>query len=160
MRYSVIATTCRHWLSSHNRPTLAPRWVPFNGGLGDQQTQWLRHTLHEAKQRGDRVVIFSHIPVNVEVSVRLGRELGLSFAPCHHIADMTRPDGAGRAFHVHHLRLCPGEMSHQTECIKFAVNWYKRHTLSADTAHDYGGGMCRGVHCRTFPHGLSAPRLF
>ena len=51
--------------------TLTPRWVPFNGGLGRRQSLWLERTLEEAKQRDDRVIVFSHIPVYVEVSARL-----------------------------------------------------------------------------------------
>ena len=50
---------------------LVRRWTPLNGGLGRIQSKWLERTLNSAKQRGDRVIIFSHIPVYAEVSARL-----------------------------------------------------------------------------------------
>jgi manganese-dependent ADP-ribose/CDP-alcohol diphosphatase len=39
------------------------RFVPFNGGLGESQLQWLREELRTAKSRGDRIVVMSHVPM-------------------------------------------------------------------------------------------------
>jgi manganese-dependent ADP-ribose/CDP-alcohol diphosphatase len=39
------------------------RFVPFNGGLGEGQLQWLREELRAAKSRGDRIVVMSHVPM-------------------------------------------------------------------------------------------------
>jgi len=39
------------------------RYVPFNGGLGEDQLEWLRSELLAAKGRSDRVVVMSHLPL-------------------------------------------------------------------------------------------------
>ncbi len=40
-----------------------PRACNKCGGIGQQQKQWLRDTLREACDRGQRVIVFGHIPV-------------------------------------------------------------------------------------------------
>eukprot|EP00058_Branchiostoma_floridae_P021558 XP_002607048.1 hypothetical protein BRAFLDRAFT_68177 [Branchiostoma floridae] len=40
------------------------RFVLFNGGMGEEQLQWLRETLEVARQRGEKVVISGHVPVH------------------------------------------------------------------------------------------------
>lgn len=37
--------------------------MPFNGGLGAEQLEWLRETVSAAAERGDRVVVMSHVPM-------------------------------------------------------------------------------------------------
>lgn len=39
------------------------RWVPFNGGIGEEQLQWLQRTLTLAKQHQEKVILFCHQPV-------------------------------------------------------------------------------------------------
>lgn len=40
------------------------RFVPFNGALGAVQRDWLRTTVREAQQRGDSIVVLTHIPID------------------------------------------------------------------------------------------------
>jgi manganese-dependent ADP-ribose/CDP-alcohol diphosphatase len=44
------------------------RYVPFNGGLGSVQLNWLKDTVREAVARGDRVVVFGHLPMLPEAA--------------------------------------------------------------------------------------------
>ena len=44
------------------------RYVPFNGGLGNKQREWLRKELQAAVKRNDRVVLLSHVPLYVGAS--------------------------------------------------------------------------------------------
>ena len=44
-------------------PTERLRYVPFNGGFGQAQCQWLSEDLEQAKKAGERCLIFSHLPV-------------------------------------------------------------------------------------------------
>jgi|EP00670_Eutreptiella_braarudii_P007308 manganese-dependent ADP-ribose/CDP-alcohol diphosphatase len=37
------------------------RWVPYNGGLGDEQLEWMQRELHEAAAAGEQVVILCHV---------------------------------------------------------------------------------------------------
>jgi len=41
------------------------RYVPFNGGFGATQLTWLRAEVRAASQRGDRVVVLTHVPIYV-----------------------------------------------------------------------------------------------
>jgi manganese-dependent ADP-ribose/CDP-alcohol diphosphatase len=36
-------------------------FVPYNGGLGEEQLEWLRSTLRASHQAGERVIVLSHI---------------------------------------------------------------------------------------------------
>jgi manganese-dependent ADP-ribose/CDP-alcohol diphosphatase len=38
--------------------------VPFNGALSQQQLTWLRDELDDAKQQGQRVLVFGHCPLH------------------------------------------------------------------------------------------------
>ncbi|KAI8512344.1 hypothetical protein Bbelb_089830 [Branchiostoma belcheri] len=40
------------------------RFVMFNGGMGEEQLQWLRETLEVARQRGEKVIVSGHVPVH------------------------------------------------------------------------------------------------
>ena len=40
------------------------RWVPYNGGVSDEQLAWLSAVLQIAKDAGEEVVVFSHQPVH------------------------------------------------------------------------------------------------
>ena len=42
---------------------LEQRFVPFNGGFGEEQLRWLKHTLEAAEKQGNRVMIFTHTPI-------------------------------------------------------------------------------------------------
>lgn len=44
------------------------RFVPFNGGLGTAQLDWLRSTVREAVARGDRIIVFGHLAMLKEAS--------------------------------------------------------------------------------------------
>jgi manganese-dependent ADP-ribose/CDP-alcohol diphosphatase len=39
------------------------RWVPYNGGIGQEQLHWLKEILRKASERTEKVVIFCHQPV-------------------------------------------------------------------------------------------------
>eukprot|EP00656_Telonema_subtile_P045607 TRINITY_DN51863_c0_g1_i1.p1 TRINITY_DN51863_c0_g1~~TRINITY_DN51863_c0_g1_i1.p1 ORF type:complete len:323 (+),score=72.66 TRINITY_DN51863_c0_g1_i1:84-1052(+) len=40
------------------------RFVPFNGGLGKDQREWLAQTVRYAAAAGDKIVILTHIPID------------------------------------------------------------------------------------------------
>ena len=42
---------------------LEQRFVPFNGGLGTKQLEWLRSVLLKAKEKKEKVVLFTHAPL-------------------------------------------------------------------------------------------------
>ncbi len=57
---------CRPFTRSVRRRTAglqgdSRRFVPYNGGLGRAQLEWLDQELHEATVASERVVISSHI---------------------------------------------------------------------------------------------------
>ena len=55
---------------------LGNRWVPFNGGVGEEQLAWLRGQLSEAVANDERVIVFSHLLVHPETTAnRSGRTL-------------------------------------------------------------------------------------
>jgi len=39
------------------------RYVPFNGGIGERQIQWLRKEVVGARDRGDRIIVLTHVPM-------------------------------------------------------------------------------------------------
>lgn len=41
----------------------------FGGGLSSEQLSWLRQELREAKAEGQRVLVFSHMPLHPETCV-------------------------------------------------------------------------------------------
>ena len=51
-----------NWFAGIPRERL--RFVPFNGGIGDEQLAWLRSELAEAQELGERVVLLSHVPIH------------------------------------------------------------------------------------------------
>lgn len=40
-----------------------PNAEPWNGGIGEGQKEWLRQQLAEASAKGERVIVFGHIPL-------------------------------------------------------------------------------------------------
>mmetsp|Transcript_24525 Transcript_24525/g.43521 ORF Transcript_24525/g.43521 Transcript_24525/m.43521 type:complete len:462 (-) Transcript_24525:59-1444(-) len=44
-------------------PKERQRFVPFNGGVSDEQLEWLRSELHIAEKKGENTIIMSHIPL-------------------------------------------------------------------------------------------------
>ena len=48
----------------NNLPRDKFRFVPYNGGLGELQLQWLEQTLADAKSKDQRCIIFAHQPVH------------------------------------------------------------------------------------------------
>ena len=44
------------------------RFVPYNGGIGERQLEWLTETLITAKTQGELCFIFCHQPVHVKAS--------------------------------------------------------------------------------------------
>ena len=57
----------REWLEKARRPG-RPARVTNCGAVGQMQLKWLRDQLSAAKSAGDRVVLFSHSPLNETVS--------------------------------------------------------------------------------------------
>jgi manganese-dependent ADP-ribose/CDP-alcohol diphosphatase len=45
-------------LEGHDR-----RWMPYNGAFGGEQLAWLADTLDRAEEKGERAIVFSHVPV-------------------------------------------------------------------------------------------------
>lgn len=39
----------------------ACRWSPFNGGLGEEQLNWLKHTLATAVSNAEKLIVLSHV---------------------------------------------------------------------------------------------------
>ena len=54
-------TRAGHWFD--NLPKNKYRWVPYNGGIGSTQLQWLKNILRISVERSERVVIFCHQPI-------------------------------------------------------------------------------------------------
>jgi 3',5'-cyclic AMP phosphodiesterase CpdA len=50
------------WLPAHPRAA-HPNALPWNGGLGADQLAWLRATLARTGAHGERVIVFSHLPL-------------------------------------------------------------------------------------------------
>jgi manganese-dependent ADP-ribose/CDP-alcohol diphosphatase len=50
------------WLVGLEEKMELKRYVPCGGGIGPQQLEWLRATLHAARQIGERCIVFSHLP--------------------------------------------------------------------------------------------------
>ena len=44
------------------------RFVPFNGGFGTQQLHWLAHTLEEAVDQNQSILVASHLPLHLEAA--------------------------------------------------------------------------------------------
>ena len=44
-------------------PIEKKKFVPFNGGLGENQLKWLKNQLSEAHQKKQLVCLFGHIPI-------------------------------------------------------------------------------------------------
>jgi manganese-dependent ADP-ribose/CDP-alcohol diphosphatase len=40
------------------------RFVPFNGGVGEKQIEWLSAQLKEAKEQGEKCILMSHVPLH------------------------------------------------------------------------------------------------
>lgn len=51
-----------HWIERLEREG-KQHAQPWNGGIGDQQKQWLQDTLAQAAAEGQRVIVFGHIPL-------------------------------------------------------------------------------------------------
>ena len=68
------------WPEDSENHTQAAQWLerlksegkpyaqPWNGGIGEQQKQWLTDTLREAEERGEKAIVFGHIPLLAEAS--------------------------------------------------------------------------------------------
>jgi len=51
------------------------RWVPFNGGVGATQLEWLRAELKRSKENEEKVLIFCHLLVHPKTTSGTGRTL-------------------------------------------------------------------------------------
>ena len=40
------------------------KYIPFNGGLGEAQLTWLKREVVEARDRGDKIIVLSHVTLN------------------------------------------------------------------------------------------------
>jgi len=54
------------WL--HNLEATQYRFVPFNGGLGETQREWLRIVLQDAVNNDEIVLVFCHVPILPQAS--------------------------------------------------------------------------------------------
>jgi manganese-dependent ADP-ribose/CDP-alcohol diphosphatase len=59
----------KDWLDQHKSDAY-PSARAWNGGLGEQQREWLKLELASAEQAGQKVVVFSHHPVLAESSTK------------------------------------------------------------------------------------------
>lgn len=41
-----------------------PRFVEYNGGIGDEQLLWLENELQQASEAGQQVITFGHVPIH------------------------------------------------------------------------------------------------
>lgn len=57
----------QEWLDTHDRAD-HPQAFRWNGGFGAAQLAWLETTLADAREAGERVVIFSHHPVSPDAA--------------------------------------------------------------------------------------------
>ena len=48
----------------------AMKFMPYNGGIGEVQKEWLRRELVASKTRGERAIVFTHVPVWHEASTK------------------------------------------------------------------------------------------
>ncbi|KAL1496478.1 hypothetical protein AB1Y20_016432 [Prymnesium parvum] len=71
------------------------KYVPFNGGVGARQMQWLRKEVVSARERGDRIVILSHLPVLADASSH--RTL---MYDCDEVLRILHEDGCGHVVAV------------------------------------------------------------
>lgn len=64
------------WIKQHNKndlginggwfdglPLSKKRWVPYNGGISDEQLEWLQDTLSRSRENEENVVIYCHQPI-------------------------------------------------------------------------------------------------
>ena len=47
----------------HNLPLQNYRFVPYNGGVSEEQLQWLEDVIRKSSERKEKVLCFSHQPV-------------------------------------------------------------------------------------------------
>lgn len=52
-----------------NHEGIARRFVMFGGGISSDQLAWLKQQLHSAKQDGQQVLLFSHLPLHPDTCV-------------------------------------------------------------------------------------------
>ena len=48
---------------------VARRFVMFGGGISSEQLSWLRQQLRDANEAGQRVLLFSHLPLHPDTCV-------------------------------------------------------------------------------------------
>lgn len=53
----------RQWVEKLRAEGMSEEQTCDRCGLGEGQRQWLRETLREARERGERVIVFGHIPI-------------------------------------------------------------------------------------------------
>eukprot|EP01064_Diplonema_japonicum_P036658 TRINITY_DN8320_c0_g1_i1.p1 TRINITY_DN8320_c0_g1~~TRINITY_DN8320_c0_g1_i1.p1 ORF type:complete len:356 (+),score=88.01 TRINITY_DN8320_c0_g1_i1:42-1070(+) len=42
---------------------LDARWVPFNGAVGEIQAKWLKNVVRDSVEKGEKLIVFSHVPL-------------------------------------------------------------------------------------------------
>jgi len=110
------------------RDTLQARFVPFNGGVGKRQLQWLAEQLGQARARGQRVAVFSHVPFSPS-----------SVAPTHEAGDIF------------------STLLWNYEELNAVLEPFAGSTVAAVfCGHNHGGsfGMCAGIPHFTLPSPL------
>eukprot|EP00966_Prymnesium_polylepis_P095476 2211647-Prymnesium_polylepis.1 len=71
------------------------KYVPFNGGVGAPQLQWLRKEVVAARERGDRIVILAHLPLYAAAA----SERTVAY-DCDEVLKILHEDGCGRVVAV------------------------------------------------------------
>jgi len=96
-----------------NSPTgldgLERRWCAFNGGLGRDQLAWFDQTLEDAQQKGEKVIVVSHVPLDPRacadvLDLAWDYEEAVKVMACHRdciVAVFAGHDHDGNAFFDH-----------------------------------------------------------
>jgi hypothetical protein len=85
--------------------------APWSGAMSRRQLRWLERRLHRARQRGERVIVFSHFPVfpedrhNLWNEGELLRVLEQGSCVAAYIAGHKHDGGYGFRNGIHHLTL-------------------------------------------------------
>ena len=78
------------------------RYVPFNGGVGDEQLEWLVEELRTARSRRERVVVMTHLPLDHNAASHRTTAWN-----CDDVLDVLHSEGRGNVVAVlagHHHR--------------------------------------------------------
>ena len=78
------------------------RFVPFNGGFGEKQLDWLRHTIAQAVQNTEKILLFVHNPIYEAAAS--ARNLAFDYDRVLHILHNTPKGSITAVFAGHYHR--------------------------------------------------------